>query len=108
MKDLYLIPRMDGYIDSLGEATMFSTLDANWGYWQVPFRPEDREKRAFECHFVCHSGHYRFKCMPFGLTNDPTTFQRALDILLARFKWWSCLVYLDDIIVFSSTLDDHL
>ena len=104
VKDVYPIPRMDEYIDSLGSASVFTALDANWGYWQVPIRKGDRDKTAF----VCHQGLYRFNRMPFGLTNAPATFQRAVDILLARFKWRTCLVYLDDIIVFSNNLDDHL
>ncbi len=49
----------------------------------------------------------RFKKMPFGLTNAPATFQSTIDIILARFKWQSCLFYIDDIILFSSTFGDH-
>ncbi|CAN8076686.1 unnamed protein product [Agarophyton chilense] len=104
VKDVYPIPRMDEYIDSLGTATVFKTLEANWGYWQVPVRKQDQDKTAF----ACHSGLYRFKRMPFGLTNAPATFQRSIDILLDRFKWRICLVYLDDIIVFSDNMDKHL
>ncbi|CAN8075729.1 unnamed protein product, partial [Agarophyton chilense] len=104
VRDTYPIPRMDECIDSLGDATVFTALDSNCGYWQVPVREEDRDKTAF----LCHSGSYRFKRMPFGLTNAPATFQRATDILMSRFKWRTCLVYLDDIIVFSRNLDDHL
>jgi len=74
-KDSYLLPRMDECIDSLGEATIFSTLDCNAGYWQVAIAPEDREKTAF----VCHECACQYKRTPFGLTNDPATFQRALD-----------------------------
>jgi len=64
-KDSYPLPRMDECIDSLIEATIFSTLDCNAGYWQVAIAPEDREKTAF----VCHEGAYQNKRMPFGLTN---------------------------------------
>ena len=46
--------------------------------------------------------------MPFGLTNAPATFQRALDVILNRFKWKTCLVYIDDIIIFSKTVDEHI
>lgn len=46
--------------------------------------------------------------MPFGLTNAPATFQRALDIALALFKWKTCLVYIDDVVVFSSTKEAHI
>lgn len=103
VRDTYPLPRMDECIDSLGEAKVFTTLDANWGYWQVPVAPKDRDKTAF----VCHAGLYRFKRMPFGLTNAPATFQRAIDIILSQYKWKTCLVYLDDIIVYSRNMEDH-
>lgn len=104
VKDTYPLQRMDECIDSLGNATVFTTLDANWGYWQIPVQQEDRDKTAF----VCHSGLYRFNWMPFGLTKAPASFQRALDILLSRFKWKTCLVYFDDIIIFSRSRAEHL
>jgi len=95
---------MDECIDSLGEATIFSTLDCNAGYWQVAIAPEDRKKTAF----VCYEGAYQYKRMPFGLTNAPATFQRALDIILSGVKWQSCLIYLDDVIVYSKTEEEHV
>jgi len=94
-KDSYPPPWMDECIDSLGEATIFLTLDCNAGYWQVDIAPEDREKTAF----VCHEGAYQYKQMPFSSTNAPATFQRALDIILSGVKWQSCLIYLDNVIV---------
>ncbi len=103
LKDSYPLPRMEECIDSLGDAKFFTTLDCNWGYWQIPIREEDRDKTTF----TCHSGTFRFKKMPFGLTNAPATFQRTIDIILARFKWQSCLVYIDAIIVFSSTFEER-
>lgn len=104
LKDSYPLPRMDECIDSLGDAKFFTALDCNWGFWQIPIREGDRDKTTF----TCHSGTFRFKKMPFGLTNAPATFQRTIDIILAKFKWQSCLVYIDDIIVFSSSFDEHL
>jgi len=103
-KDSYPLPRMDECIDSLGEATIFSTLDCNAGYWQVAIAPEDRDRTAF----VCHESAYQYKRMPFGLTNAPATFQRALDIILSEVKWQSCLIYLDDVIVYSKTEKEHV
>jgi len=103
-KDSCPLPRMDEGIDSLGEATIFSTLDCNAGYWQVDIAPEDREKTAF----VCHEGAYQYKRMPFELTNAPATFQRALDIILSAVKWQSCLIYLHDVIVYSKTEEEHI
>ena len=77
IRDSYPIPRMDECIDSLGDATVFSTLDANAGYWHIPLHAEDKQKTAF----TTHQGLYQFTRMPFGLTNAPVTFQRALDII---------------------------
>ena len=104
IRDSYPLPRMDECIDSLGEATVFTTLDANAGYWQMPLAHRDRAKSAF----VCHSGLYEFVRMPFGLKNAPASFQRALDLILAGFKWKTCLVYIDDVIIFSRTAEEHL
>ena len=95
---------MDDCIDSLGDATVFSTLDANCGYWQLPMAEEDQDKTTF----VSHRGAFRYVRMPFGLRNAPASFQRALDILLSGVKWKTCLVYLDDVIVFRKSVDDHV
>ena len=104
VKDSYPLPRMEDCIDSLGDAKYLTTLDCNAGYWQIPVHPRDRSKTAF----VCHEGCFEYCRMPFGLTNAPATFQRAVDMILGRYRWKSCLVYLDDIIVFSKTKEDHV
>ena len=103
-RDTYPLPRMDECIDSLGDARIFSTLDCNCGYWQIPMEPDARDKTTF----TCHEGTYRFTRMPFGLPNAPATFHRTVDIVLSGLKWKTCLVYLDDIIVFSQTPEEHL
>ena len=102
--DTYPLPRMDDSIDSLGQAKIFSVLDALWGYWQVPISEEDRDKTTF----TTHMGTYRYARMPFGLRNAPATFQRALEILLSGVRWRSCLVYIDDVIIFSQDGPSHL
>jgi hypothetical protein len=94
--DSYPLPRMDECIDSLGEAVIFTTLDCNSGYWQIPVHPADREKTTFTSHF----GMYQYLRLPFGLRNALATFQRTLDIILSGIRWKTCLVYLDDVIVF--------
>ena len=104
VKDSYPLPRMDECIDTLGDAKVFTTLDAFWGYWQITVPEEDRAKTSF----VCHAGQYQYIRMPFGLTNAPATFQRALDVILGKFKWKTCLVYIDDIIIFSKSVDEHI
>ena len=102
-RDSYPIPRMDECIDSLGDATVFTTLDCNSGYWQVEVDEPDRDKTTF----TSHMGLFRFIRMPFGLKNAPATFQRAVDIVLSRVKWQYALVYLDDVIIYSKTLREH-
>ena len=103
-RDSYPLPRMDECIDSLGDATVFSTLDCNAGYCKIPVDPADRPKTTF----TSHEGLFWFLRMPFGLRNAPATFQRFVDITLAGLTWKVCLVYLDDIIVFSRSNEDHL
>ena len=70
----------------------------------MPVAPEDRDKTTF----TSYLGTFRYTRMPFGLRNAPATFQRALDIVLSGVRWQSCLIYLDDVIVFSRSTDEHL
>lgn len=100
VKDSYPIPRMDDCLDSLGDATIFTGLDAYSGYWQMNVAKEDRPKTAF----TCHAGTFQCVRMPFGLTNAPATFQRGLDMVLNKYKWKTCLVYLDDVIIYSKSV----
>jgi hypothetical protein len=104
VRDSYPLARMDECIYSLGDARVFSTLDCNSGYRQIPVSPEDKEKTTF----TSHEGLFRFLRLPFALKNTPATFQRFVDITLSGLTWKSCLVYLDDIIVYSRSRDDHL
>ena len=67
-------------------------------------RKKDRLKTAF----ITFAEPYQYKRMPFSLCNEPATYQRALDILHSVVKWKFCLVYIDDVIVFSKTFDEHL
>jgi len=76
IKDAYPILRMDEGIESLGDAGVFSTLDCNAGFWQIPVAEEDKHLTAL----TCHSGAWQCVRLPFGLCNAPATFQRAMDM----------------------------
>ena len=102
-KDAYPLPRIDDTLDALSGAKWFSTIDLTSGYWQVEVNKADQEKTAFCKPF----GLFQFKVMPFGLTNAPSTFQSLMELVLRGLHWSTCLVYLDNIIVYSSTIDEH-
>ena len=103
-QDAYPLPRIDDALDSLHNAKWFSACDLKGAYWQVPIKESDRHKTIF----VSHCGMYQWTVMPFGLTNSPAIFQRLMDCLLAGLTWEICLAYLDDIIIFSDTIEKHL
>ena len=105
IRDAYALPRIDETMDALKGATLFSSLDLRGGYWQVDLEEDAKQKTAFT---VGNLGFYEFNVMPFGLTNSPATFQRLMEMCLAELQYNDCLVYLDDIIIFSSTLEEHL
>ena len=103
-KDVHPLPRTSDMLESLAGAKIFTTLDAASGYWQIPMSPPDIEKTAF----ICSEGLFEFTVMPFGLCNAPATYQRLMNLLLAGLTWQSCLVYIDDIIVFSANFATHM
>ena len=106
--DTYPLPRIDDLLDQLGQCRFFSTLDLASGYWQIRVSPASREKTAF----VTPQGLYEFLVMPFGLTNAPAVFQRLMQRLLMGLNPEAgpdfVTVYIDDILVFSPTLEEHL
>ena len=101
--DAYPIPNIVDTLDSLGQSKIFSVLDMASGYFQIAIKPDHKEKTAFSC----HRGHFQFIKMPFGLNNAPATYQRCIDVVLMGLKGIDCLVYLDDIICFSVTMEEH-
>ena len=105
IKDAYPIPRINDILDALHGARWFSTLDLKSGYWQVSIQERDKEKTAFRT----SSGElFEFNQVPYGLCNAPATFSRLMDRVLAVLHWETCLFYLDDIIVFAATWEEHL
>ena len=102
--DAYPLPRIDSCLDAMSSAKWYSTMDLRCSYHQVSVDPKDRDKTAF----ICPRGMYRYKTMPFGLCNSGATFQRLMDVVMSGLHLEVCLVYLDDIILFSTTVDEHL
>ena len=105
IKDAYALPRIEESFHALVGATYFSTLDLKSSYWQVELEEQDKPKTAF---MVGHLGFWECERMPFGLTNAPATFQRLIESCMGDLNMNQCLLYLDDIVVFSSTYEEHL
>ena len=107
-RDTYPLPRVDDLLDQLGSSRYFTTLDLASGYWQIRVAPGSREKTAF----VTPHGLFQFWVMPFGLTNAPAVFQRLMQTVLMGLNPVEgkqfVSVYIDDVLVFSQSLDEHL
>uniref|UniRef100_A0A671U0X9 Gypsy retrotransposon integrase-like protein 1 n=1 Tax=Sparus aurata TaxID=8175 RepID=A0A671U0X9_SPAAU len=103
-KDAFPLPRIEESLDALSGAQWFSTIDLASGYHQVPVTEQDKVKTAFCTPF----GLFEFQRMPFGLCNAPSTFQRLMERMFGDQHCQSLLLYLDDVIVFSSSVDEHL
>ena len=105
IKDAYSLPRIDETLDCLGGAIIFISLDLKSGYWQVEMDEESKPLTAFT---IGPLGFYECKRMPFGLTNAPATFQHLMESCLGELHLNWCIIYLDDVIVFSKTPEEHL
>ncbi|GBG64149.1 hypothetical protein CBR_g40848 [Chara braunii] len=104
VKNSYPMPRSDELFDRLAGNRFFTKIDLRSGYHQILVAAADQPKTAFRSRF----GHYEFTVMPFGLTNAPATFQRAMNDIFRDILEQYVLVYLDDILVYSRTLEEHL
>ena len=102
-KDSYSTVRVDTALDALSGAIWFSTLDLRSSYHQIEVEERDRDKTSW----ICKYGQYRYVRMPFGLSNSGATFQRLIDMVLSGISYIFCLAYIDDIIVFSETVEQH-
>jgi len=85
-------------------AVWFSTLDLRSGYHNIPIKESDRDKTAF----ITRRGCFRYKVLPFGCTTAPSVFQRLMDLVLCGLTFVTCLVYLDDIIVYANDFETQL
>jgi hypothetical protein len=102
--DRYPLPRIDELLETFRTANWFTTLDLASGYWQVEMSDQDIEKTTF----ITHQGLYEFLVMPFGLRCAPSTFQRLMNHVLRKFLGKFVAVYLDDIIIFSTSFEQHI
>ena len=99
------LPHIEETLGCLKGAEWLTSLDLKLGYWQVEMEEDSKALTAFT---VRPLGFYECERMPFGLTNAPVTFQHLLQIGLGNLHLQCCIIYLDDIIVFSKTPEEHL
>jgi hypothetical protein len=104
VKNRYPMHILDEILDELAGTQYFIKLDMCSGYHQVRMKSEDEYKTTFKT----HQGHYQFRVMPFGLTNAPATFRGLMNEVLAPFLRKFVLVFLDDILIYSPTLEEHI
>ena len=103
IKDAYPLPKISMCLDGLSDASVFSVCDLQSGYWLLDVAEQHRHKTAF----ITKYGLFEYTKMPFGLCNAPSTFQRCMELIFRGLQWKTLLIYLDDIIVYSSNLDEH-
>ena len=104
MKNRFPLPNIEDLVDHLQGATIFSGIDLAAGYHQISLREEDREKTAF----FGHDGLYEYCVMPFGLSNAPSDFMDEVTAALRGLIGECCVLYLDDILIYSKTPEEHL
>jgi len=102
--DAYPSPSVEGTLDQLNGACWFTAFDAEKGYYQIAMTRRAKDVSAFRCPF----GYFRFTKMPFGMKNAGATFQRMMDMVLKGLTWKCCMVFVDDVVVYSRSWEDHL
>ena len=104
IRPIYPIPETKHLLDTLHGSKYFSAIDLSSAYYQCEVEEKDKQKTAF----ATRHGHYEFNRMPFGLCGAPATFQKIMHVILKNENWTSCLVYLDDVLIFGKDYPEHL
>ena len=104
IKDSFPLPRIEDIFATLGKAKFFTTLDLKSGYHQISVAPEDREKTVF----CTRTSLYQFNVLPFGIASAPAIFQRIISKVLHGIEGKYSMAYIDDILIYSETFEDHL
>jgi hypothetical protein len=102
--DTYPLPVFEETVSTLYGSRYFTVLDCYSGFWQINIKEDSKCKTAFS---VPGSGHYEFNRLPYGLSNSPSSFQRLMDVVLKNLTGTECWVFIDDIILFSDTIEEH-
>ena len=102
--DSFPMPLVADALDSLAGASVFSVLDLKSGFWQIQMQEDSKQKTAF----ATHNGLYEFLTMPFGLVNSGASFQRLMGHILRGLEYRFALIYIDEIVIFSKSVDEHL
>jgi len=104
IKPIYHIPDSRTIFDTLNGSKIFSSIDISSAYYQCPVKEEHKKYTSF----TTRKGQYEFNRMPFGLSGAPFTFQRLMNTIFRKENWQICLIYLDDILIFSENIDEHI
>ena len=105
IKDSYALPRIEEILDSLAGSKYFSVIDMKSGYHQIELEEDHKQRTAFT---VGPLGFFEWNRLPFGLSNAPATYQRLMENCLGDLNMKICIIYLDDLIIFSNTFEEHL
>lgn len=105
IKDSFALPRVEEILDCLSGSTFFTLLDMKSGYYSVEIEETHKERTAFT---VGPLGFWEYNRLPCGLSNSPATYQRIMQDILGDLHMRTCLIYLDDVIIFSRTYEEHL
>ncbi len=103
-RDGYLMPRVDDSLAALKGSNYFSSLDLSSAFWQIPMDEASKDLTSF----ATPDGTWRYNRMPFGLMNGPAIFSRFIDGVLSDLKWTVCLVYMDDVLIHTRTMEEHI